>query len=850
MATIRSPTDFHVHILRHSDTIHKIAVQCDSLGKVPNQETLDFKNGAPILAKYSVNNSWYRARVIGSRQTNPVDENSREIHVFYVDYGNREWIPVKNHDRFHSITRNLLKYPQQAVRCSLNMIYPNSKDGKWTEEGVVAFESMFGELPATACVCQQSQQSEGTQNEPWLVDIFRNKNSSRTAPESFRDALVFLGYGSFSKNAYSEQNEPSMELRSSNAGSEFVFAPLLKVQDIHMVAICHVNNPGSFFFHVLGDETNMEKAMNAKIQQFAMTQMKVERRTMPVVRSGLPVLAPFLDGKFYRSVVIKKDPVHSDQVIVRYVDYGNFTSVKASRLLNVPDEILKVPVIARLARLGKCKPIGQKWCEQSVEYMKTLKPDELIVLIDVVNRRQPYTEYVVELYDESSGKTESVANTLIHKGLALPDGPHFREVNDNVPPRGNVKSLSSSDSSSEDEEDGNHKQPEPVFVAPELSSVSSSAATSPVRTKPLPPKATPVPTFQPDAEQPVVEDAPNGVEVTLTNFVSPYDFYLRPVKLNRLVERIEYAIKLLVDGNFASSVSAAVNGEIVLVAKPQCDGDMLWMRGRVANVTAVSDPDSVASVFLLDYGSVVNVKLRDLCKLTCPELNLAAQNILSMPETTFHCAVDGVKPAGLNGNIWSKVAREFFASTFNYNPNSEKPSNPFETWAVSGGILFTDSKLKNRIPVRLYVKETIPPTPFSIEGRKYASITERLINNGYALSEISLISADVLPSELKKRSEETFEFSVPAELAKLVSLPMYAVTLNHLTSSNPVGSCSKSSSQGSMAEICPRVNVFESKNSRPVKISAMSLFSINTEMAIFHFADKHLLDTIVAECHK
>ena len=59
-------------------------------------------------------NRWYRARVMGSR---PDDE----YDVFYVDFGDREWV---TRDRIVPAWSGILQLPLQAIECSLVNVQP------------------------------------------------------------------------------------------------------------------------------------------------------------------------------------------------------------------------------------------------------------------------------------------------------------------------------------------------------------------------------------------------------------------------------------------------------------------------------------------------------------------------------------------------------------------------------------------------------------------------------------------------------------------------------------------------------------------------------------------------------
>ncbi|UYV80352.1 hypothetical protein LAZ67_18002587, partial [Cordylochernes scorpioides] len=82
-------------------------------------------SGMPCVAKYSKDGCWYRARVLATTSTGL-------IHVFYVDYGNKETVPLQS---LRKIPDEYMKIPAQAIRCTLADLAPAENEDKlWTEK--------------------------------------------------------------------------------------------------------------------------------------------------------------------------------------------------------------------------------------------------------------------------------------------------------------------------------------------------------------------------------------------------------------------------------------------------------------------------------------------------------------------------------------------------------------------------------------------------------------------------------------------------------------------------------------------------------------------------------------------
>lgn len=70
--------------------------------------------GMPCAAQYTIDNRWYRAKIVDL-------PGNKMVEVFYVDYGNQE---VITWNRIRKIHRRFLRLAAQAVHCSLNDIVP------------------------------------------------------------------------------------------------------------------------------------------------------------------------------------------------------------------------------------------------------------------------------------------------------------------------------------------------------------------------------------------------------------------------------------------------------------------------------------------------------------------------------------------------------------------------------------------------------------------------------------------------------------------------------------------------------------------------------------------------------
>ncbi|XP_070801572.1 tudor domain-containing protein 1 [Pituophis catenifer annectens] len=88
------------------------------------------KIGEPCCARFSGDDKWYRALVLGI--------NESEVKVVYADYGNVEMLPFS---RLRPITAPYLQLPFQILKCSLAGIM--GLDGKWSISAIEKLKSLL-----------------------------------------------------------------------------------------------------------------------------------------------------------------------------------------------------------------------------------------------------------------------------------------------------------------------------------------------------------------------------------------------------------------------------------------------------------------------------------------------------------------------------------------------------------------------------------------------------------------------------------------------------------------------------------------------------------------------------------
>ncbi|KAK3755414.1 hypothetical protein QZH41_016628 [Actinostola sp. cb2023] len=121
VSAVDTPGLFFVQLAMYKTKLEELQTQIDrGINSVQYEDDDEISIGSLCVACFTNNNVWYRARVLGIRPDNEYD-------VFYVDYGDREWIP---RSKIRPAWPDILTLPLQGIECSLVNIIP--LENNWT----------------------------------------------------------------------------------------------------------------------------------------------------------------------------------------------------------------------------------------------------------------------------------------------------------------------------------------------------------------------------------------------------------------------------------------------------------------------------------------------------------------------------------------------------------------------------------------------------------------------------------------------------------------------------------------------------------------------------------------------
>ncbi|XP_039208656.1 tudor domain-containing protein 1 isoform X1 [Crotalus tigris] len=127
-----------------SQKLHKLMIELADYCCAQNDCTFQPKIGEPCCARFSGDDKWYRAIILGIHES--------EIKIVYADYGIVEMLPFS---RLQPITAPYLQLPFQILKCSLADIM--GLDGKWSISAIEKLKSLLMNANVMITVKEVSQ---------------------------------------------------------------------------------------------------------------------------------------------------------------------------------------------------------------------------------------------------------------------------------------------------------------------------------------------------------------------------------------------------------------------------------------------------------------------------------------------------------------------------------------------------------------------------------------------------------------------------------------------------------------------------------------------------------------------
>lgn len=302
---INSPTEFYIQLNRNANELEQLMGRVDDFIKSPAAQSLTLpRPGLPILAQYSVNNGWYRAIVLSH-------PSKGTCEIRFVDFGNSESTEVSN---MVQVIPEFLKFPAQAILCSLNGIQTNTS---LPESAVSAFENMsIGHSFQVHIVSSTDQQGE----EVHSVDL------ESSSGDSVLKQLVNQGFF---------QEPPS----ATHAQVNKVSLPRFPLNQPLDVVMSYVETPSSFFLQLADSYIDLERLSDGLNDHYS--KMARGQEVLTSIQAGSFCVAQFSEDElWYRARITM---VKGNVATVTYIDFGNSEEKSISALRILKPEFSKFP---------------------------------------------------------------------------------------------------------------------------------------------------------------------------------------------------------------------------------------------------------------------------------------------------------------------------------------------------------------------------------------------------------------------------------------------------------------------------------------------------------------------------
>ncbi|KAI0988726.1 hypothetical protein GJ496_008837 [Pomphorhynchus laevis] len=298
----------------------------------------NWKLGDYCCAQSTVDSVWFRGLIISE----PFDEI---CNVLLLDNGRTEKLTF---NRLRKLKPEFFDIPRLAILCSLQSIRPADIQGTntWSYKSIAACRDILAPIYPLQCTFTAILQSDKKiydfnliHYEVVLVDIERlinpsihlvqngfawlNLHPNIEGPRCFNDML---------SSAYPVQN-------LSNTTWDISVSTFRKLDDFY-VQLC-----------VRNDELQMLKS------QIELDVSKTMIMTSPSNEIGAPCLAPYTDGKYYRSIFLE---CNLETCHVFYVDYGNSSSIVRTSCLPVLNHLKVINMFAHKCSLRGIQMVESK----------------------------------------------------------------------------------------------------------------------------------------------------------------------------------------------------------------------------------------------------------------------------------------------------------------------------------------------------------------------------------------------------------------------------------------------------------------------------------------------------------
>ncbi|XP_044287385.1 tudor domain-containing protein 1 [Varanus komodoensis] len=386
--------------------ITKLIVKLKDYSGVNQDEYVPVR-GEVGVAKYSVDQNWYRALI------EEVDIIKKNAWVLYIDYGNRENVPLNKIKQLH---KEISHVPPCAIKCCVanvllakqgwNANYHNAiapvLTGKYCLLTIV--DVLVGEMMPYFAVDAVLPDC-GKHLHEILMEMGHVWNSKGMNIKEENSATG----STMEKNPIQAKKDECKGLDHRSYQTLKVIS--LSIGDVFLGVVAHIQTPGDFFCQQMGNGCKLSE-LQISLHEYC-GKVSATPDFCPAI--GDMCCAQFTeDNQWYRASVLAY--ISDKTALVGYVDYGNVEVLHLSKLRPIIPELVELPVQAIKCTLAGVKPTSGTWSTEATSVMKQLMQNK-VATIKIMDKKE--NTFVVEISDESVSPIRNVSEYLVKSGCAV-----------------------------------------------------------------------------------------------------------------------------------------------------------------------------------------------------------------------------------------------------------------------------------------------------------------------------------------------------------------------------------------------------------------------------------------------
>ncbi|XP_029342148.1 tudor domain-containing protein 1-like [Acyrthosiphon pisum] len=407
---LNSPSDFYVQLNANSKVLDMVDSELgrhvkSKHGAVPVGH-VEIDNTI-MYAVQTSDNKWCRGVVLHAFNEN----NTDLFRVHFVDYGFMETLTA---DRIKSVPVSVVSIPPLAYNCAIYDLKPKYTTG-WSNEAYILFNDLMS--IKTGLYFIYPLEIKGLRigvDVVWNGDIY---------PLSIRDAMFFLGYGSYEYYVNKQLHQELVNM--------ITLPDNLKLEEgkKYSVILCHFISPTEFYMRIGDDTAQLEEVMNTLKTIYIPTAENTHKSYLLYTpQIGMAVAARYsIDGHWHRAKITSLP--EERLVTVFYIDFGNSETLPWDELRVLDKNLIKTPPLVIKASLADVNPAVEgiestKWsdnaCAAFLNFSKIdYADDDLIAFIHEVDG----DTHKIVLYNRSSRAEICLNSKLVSQGYATTMDP-------------------------------------------------------------------------------------------------------------------------------------------------------------------------------------------------------------------------------------------------------------------------------------------------------------------------------------------------------------------------------------------------------------------------------------------